>query len=99
MCSDSIFNFLKTVSDGSCLFSCKTLVFLLIHLLNLGAQIRCPQNRFNNLKSVVDQTLKINKVLCAIPFLLKKGLKITFPKMPGKLFKVLGLLRNVSAVP
>ena len=36
MCSDSMFNFLKRVTDGSFLFLCKALVFLFLLFLNLG---------------------------------------------------------------
>ena len=55
MCSDSIFNLLKRVADGSFLFLCKTLVFLFLPFLNLGVQIRSPQNRYTDLKSALDQ--------------------------------------------
>ena len=37
------------------LFLCKTLAFLFLPFLNLGAQIRCPQNRYTDLKSALDQ--------------------------------------------
>ena len=36
---------LKRVGDGRFLFLCKTLVFLFLPFLNLGAQIRSPQNQ------------------------------------------------------
>ena len=92
MCSDLIFNLLKTVTNGSFLFLCKTLLLFLFSLfffffflslalwrfsmdgvqlsqsyrattgrqftfLNLGAQIRCSQNRYTDLKSALDQPL------------------------------------------
>ena len=58
MCCDSIFNVLKRVGDGSFSFLCKTLVFIFLPFLNLGAQIRCPQNRYTDLKSALDQPLR-----------------------------------------
>ena len=58
ICSDSIFNLLKRVTEGSFLFLCKKLVFFFLTFLNLGAQIRCPQNRYTDLKSALDQPLK-----------------------------------------
>ena len=57
MCSSSILNWLKRVKDGSFLFLCKTLVFLVLAFLNLGDQIRCSQNQYTNLKSALDQPL------------------------------------------
>ena len=54
ICSDSIFNLLKRVTEGSFLFLCKKLVFIFLTFLNLGAQIRCPQNRYSDLKSTLD---------------------------------------------
>ena len=57
MCSSSILNLLKRVKDGSFLFLCKTLVFLVLAFLNLGDQIRCSQNQYTNLKSALDQPL------------------------------------------
>ena len=57
MCCDSIFNFLNRVTDGSFLFLCKTVVFLFLPFLNLGDQISCPQNRYTDLKSALDQPL------------------------------------------
>ena len=54
ICSDSIFNLLKRVTEGSFLFLCKKLVFLFLLFLNLGAQIRCPQNRYTD---TLDQPL------------------------------------------
>ena len=58
MCSDSIFILLKRVTDGSFLFLRKTLVILFLLFLNSGAQIRCPQNRYTNHQSALDQRLK-----------------------------------------
>ena len=57
ICSDSIFNLLKRVTEGSFLFLCKKLVFFFLTFLNLGAQIRCPQNWYSNLKSALNQPL------------------------------------------
>ena len=57
ICSDSIFNLLKRVTEGSFLFLCKKLVFFFLTFLNLGAQIRCPQNQYTDLKSALDQPL------------------------------------------
>ena len=59
MCSDSIFNWGKTVTDDSSLFLCKTLVFLFLPFLNLDAEIRCPPNWYTNLKSALDQPLNL----------------------------------------
>ena len=59
MCSDSIFNLLNSYR-WQFLFLCKTLVFLFLPFLNLGTQIRCPQNWYTNLKSALDQPL-LNK--------------------------------------
>ena len=47
LCSDSMFT-TKRVGDGSFSFLWKTLVFFFLHFLNLGAQIRCPQNQYTN---------------------------------------------------
>ena len=55
-CSNSIFNIVKKVTGGSFLFLCKT-VFLFLPVLNLGTQIRCPQNWYSNLNLVLDQPL------------------------------------------
>ena len=62
MCSDSIFNLLKRVTDGSFLFLCETLVFLFLTFLNLGAQMRCLQNRYTDLKSALDQPLNSSNI-------------------------------------
>ena len=53
------------------LISCKTLIFIFLPFLNLGAQIRSPQNRFSVLKSPVDQPMVIvvNPFLANFPFL------------------------------
>ena len=51
MCSNSIFNLLKRVIDGSFLFLCKMLVSLILPSLD------CPQNRQIDLKSVLGQSL------------------------------------------
>ena len=67
-CSDSIFSLLKRVTDSSFLFSCKTSLFPPLPFLNLGTQIRCPQNPNTDLKSAVEQPLLI--------FLLKTFLTI-----------------------
>ena len=53
MCCDSIFNMLKRVGGGSFSFLCKTLVFVFLPFLNLGAQIR-----YTDLKSALDQPLR-----------------------------------------
>ena len=34
-------------------------VFLFPPVLNLGAQVRCPKNRYTDLKSALDQPLKM----------------------------------------
>ena len=52
LCSDSIFNLLNRVTDGSFTFSCKT-VFLFLPFLNLGTQIRCPQNQYTDLENLL----------------------------------------------
>ena len=39
------------------LLQCKTFVFLLLSFLNLGGQIRCPENWYTYLKSTLDQPL------------------------------------------
>ena len=52
LCSDSMFNMLKRVTDSSFLFLCKTLVFLFLPFLNLGAQIGST-----DLESALDQHL------------------------------------------
>ena len=57
MCSNSMFNMLNRFTDGSFLFLFKKLVFLFLPLLNLGAQIKCPQNQYTILKSATDQPL------------------------------------------
>ena len=57
VCSDSIFNLLKRVTEGSFLFLCKKFVFLFLPFLNLGTQIKCPQNCYTDLKSALDQPL------------------------------------------
>ena len=57
MYSDSILNLLKRVTDDKFLFLCKALVFLFLPFLNLGTQIRCPQNWYTGLKSALDQLL------------------------------------------
>ena len=63
MCSDSIFNLLKGVANGSFLFLCKTVAFLFLPYLNLGTQIRCPQNQYTDLKSALDQLLVVGNKL------------------------------------
>ena len=45
------------------IFLCKMLVFLFLPLLNLGTKTRCPQNRYTNLKSALDQPLTTNVVI------------------------------------
>ena len=57
ICSDSVFNLLKRVTENSFLFLCKKLFFLFLPFLNLAAQIRCPQNRYTDLKSAQDQSV------------------------------------------
>ena len=59
LCFDSLLNLLKRVTDGSFLFLCKTLVLFFLPFLNLGAQIRYPQNWFFNPTSVLDQPLAL----------------------------------------
>ena len=56
--NDSFFNFMQNV-------------FIFLPFLNLGAQIRSPQNRFSVLKSPVDQPMVIvvNPFLANFPFL------------------------------
>ena len=51
ICSDSIFNLLKRVTEVSFLFLCKKLVLFFVTFLNLGTQIKCPQNWYTDLKS------------------------------------------------
>ena len=53
MCSDSIFKSVKKVTDGSFLFLCQPLVFLFLAFLFFSVQIRCPKNRYTNLKSAL----------------------------------------------
>ena len=68
MHSDSIFNLLKKVKDGSFLLLCKTFVFVSFHFLsflNLGAQIRCHQSWYTNIKSGLDQPLFFLKNLAS----------------------------------
>ena len=55
MCSDIIFNLLKSVTDGSFLFVCKRLAFCFLPFLNSGAQIRFLQN--SDFKSALDWSL------------------------------------------
>ena len=57
MCFDSILNLLERVTASSFLFLCKVLVFLFLPFLNLGAQIRCPQNWYTNLRLALDQPM------------------------------------------
>ena len=45
---------LKRVTDD---FFYAKKVFLFLPFLNLGTQIRCPQNRYTDLKSALDQPL------------------------------------------
>ena len=52
MCSDSIFNMLKRVTDGSLLFLCKTLFF---YFLEFGSPNYCPKNRYTDFKPALDQ--------------------------------------------
>ena len=59
ICSDSIFNSLKRVTNGSFLFLCKALVFPFLPFLNFGAQIRCPQSWYADFKSSIDQSRQI----------------------------------------
>ena len=49
----------KQIYRWQFLFLCKTLVFLFLPFLNLGTQIRGPQNRYTNLKSALDQPLLV----------------------------------------
>ena len=42
----NVHNLLKRVGDSSFSFLWKTLVFFFLHFLNLGTQIRCPQNQY-----------------------------------------------------
>ena len=49
MCSDSTFNLLKRVTDGSFLILCQRFR----PFLSLVAQIQCPQIRYTDLKSVL----------------------------------------------
>ena len=56
ICSDSTFNLGKRVTNGSFFILSKTLVFLFLPFLNLGAQITSPKNRYND-KSALDQPL------------------------------------------
>ena len=49
---------LKRVTDD---FFYAKKVFLFLPFLNLGTQIRCPQNRYTDLKSALDQPLKVFK--------------------------------------
>ena len=58
MWSDSIFNLLKRVTGDSFLFLHNTLGFFL-SFLNLGTQIRCPQNWYTDLKVALDQPLYV----------------------------------------
>ena len=57
MWSDSIFNLLKRVTDGSFLFLWEMLAFLFLPFLNLVIQIWCLQNQYTSLKSALDQSL------------------------------------------
>ena len=61
--SDSILKLLKRVYKkvfkSSFLFSCKTLTFLFLPFLNLGAIGMCSQNRYTNLKSALDQPFSL----------------------------------------
>ena len=57
MCSDSIFNLLKRVTDASFLFSCWRLVFLFLPFLNLGTKIKFPQIWYTDAISAFDQPL------------------------------------------
>ena len=50
-CRWQIFTFMQNVT------------FLFLSFLNLGAQIRCLQNRYTNLKSAVDQPLMLLRLL------------------------------------
>ena len=59
ICSESIFNLLKRVTVDSFLVLCKKLVFPFLPFLNLGAQIRCSQSRYTDLKSALDQPSQI----------------------------------------
>ena len=63
LCSDSILKLLKRVYKkvfkSSFLFSCKTLTFLFLPFLNLGAIGMCSQNRYTNLKSALDQPFSL----------------------------------------
>ena len=58
---DAIFNLLKRVTNGSFLFLCKMLVFLLLPTLDLGVQIGVPKIRYTDLTSPADQALSAVK--------------------------------------
>ena len=57
MCYDSICPFAKKSCKWHFFILCKTLVFLFPPFLNIGAQVRCPQNWYIDLKPVLDQPL------------------------------------------
>ena len=57
MYSDSMFNLLKRIRDGSFLFLWKMLAFLFLPFFDFGAQIRCPQNWYTDLRSALNQPL------------------------------------------
>ena len=48
------------------LLSCKTLVFLVLSFLSLVTKIRCPKNRYTDLKSALDQPLISSNILFRI---------------------------------
>ena len=60
MCSDSIFNLLKRVTDGSFYFYAKRWLFLFYLTWIWASKFRCPPNWHTDLKSGLDQPLLYN---------------------------------------
>ena len=91
MCSDTVLNLLKRVTDGSFLFICKKLLFLLLPFLNLGAQIKHHQNRYTDLKQVLElpvRECRSRQLLTAIINFLSP-LKMLIKKKPYLKFSIL----------
>ena len=65
MCSDSTFYLLNRLQMALFYFYA-TLAFIFLPFLNLGAQIKCLQNRYTDLKSALDQLLHVFATLSSL---------------------------------
>ena len=55
MCFESILDLLKRVTDFSSFIFIQKVVFVFPLFFNFGAQIRCPQNRYTDFRSALDE--------------------------------------------